>query len=290
MGWFGLGGGGGGRRAGGGEDDAPAASSSSAAAIAPPLDGQRDYRRVKVHKVRRAPSTAAAAAGAASSAEDDNNADVGRLAALVPALADLALAPGSADARAARDSAAQARRARLAREQAHAQELRELRDIYDMAAPNSVDREPHPDGAQWTQELKPLPRRIKLSRYQAEMINYQRMLMRKNIWYYRDRAGVPRGPCPLHVLKDCWVQGVVDENTLVWGQGLVDWLPARNVKLLVPMVRTPEVRVGAWLKKTFSLKPALERVRERRAEARPIAAVREEEGRDVATRQVERMR
>jgi hypothetical protein len=29
---------------------------------------------------------------------------------------------------------------------------------------------------------------------------------------------VPRGPCPLHVLKDCWVQGVVDENTLVWGQ------------------------------------------------------------------------
>jgi hypothetical protein len=29
---------------------------------------------------------------------------------------------------------------------------------------------------------------------------------------------VPRGPCPLHVLKDCWVQGIVDENTLVWGQ------------------------------------------------------------------------
>jgi hypothetical protein len=29
---------------------------------------------------------------------------------------------------------------------------------------------------------------------------------------------VPRGPCPLHVLKDCWVQGVIDENTLVWGQ------------------------------------------------------------------------
>jgi hypothetical protein len=34
----------------------------------------------------------------------------------------------------------------------------------------------------------------------------------------RDRMSVPRGPCPLHVLKDCWVQGIVDENTLVWGQ------------------------------------------------------------------------
>ena len=51
---------------------------------------------------------------------------------------------------------------------------------------------------------------------------------------------VPRGPCPLHVLKDAWVQGVIDENTLVWGHGLYDWLPAKNVKLLLPMIRTPE--------------------------------------------------
>ncbi len=36
------------------------------------------------------------------------------------------------------------------------------------------------------------------------------------------------------------VQGCIDENTLVWGQGLYDWLPAKNVKLLLPMIRTPE--------------------------------------------------
>ncbi len=36
------------------------------------------------------------------------------------------------------------------------------------------------------------------------------------------------------------MQGVIDENTLVWGQGLYDWLPAKNVKLLLPMIRTPE--------------------------------------------------
>jgi hypothetical protein len=292
MGWFGLGG----RR---GEDSASSSSASASAAPAssssrlgsgsPPHDA-RDYHRVKVHKLRREPSAVAAAGGVGAGAASSADADDARLAALVPALADLSLAAGSADARDARDAASAARRARLAREQARAEELRELRDVYDMSRPNRVDREPHPDGEQWAQELKPLPKRIRISRYQAEMINYQRMLMRKNIWYYRDRAGVPRGPCPLHVLKDCWVQGVVDENTLVWGHGLADWLPARNVKLLVPMVRTPEVRAGAWLKKTFSLGPALNRVREKRAAARPIKEVLENEGKDLASRQVERMR
>jgi hypothetical protein len=92
---------------------------------------------------------------------------------------------------------------------------------------------------------------------------------------------VPRGPCPLHVLKDAWVQGVIDENTLVWGHGLYDWLPAKNVKLLLPMVRTPEVRFGAWFKRTFSLKPALERVRERCKDARDP---------ELRTPQVDRMR
>jgi len=36
------------------------------------------------------------------------------------------------------------------------------------------------------------------------------------------------------------VHGVIDENTLVWGQGLMDWLPVRNVRTLVPQIRTPE--------------------------------------------------
>jgi len=36
------------------------------------------------------------------------------------------------------------------------------------------------------------------------------------------------------------VNGVIDENTLVWGQGLADWLPVRNVRTLVPQIRTVE--------------------------------------------------
>lgn len=51
---------------------------------------------------------------------------------------------------------------------------------------------------------------------------------------------VARGPCNLHVLRSCWTHGVIDENTLVWGQGLADWLPVRNVRTLVPQIRTVE--------------------------------------------------
>ena len=51
---------------------------------------------------------------------------------------------------------------------------------------------------------------------------------------------MPRGPCNMWVLRNCWSNGVVDENTLVWGQGLADWLPMKNVRMLIPQIRTPE--------------------------------------------------
>lgn len=78
----------------------------------------------------------------------------------------------------------------------------------------------------------------------------------------------PRGPCTLPVLRECWVNGIIDENTLIWGQGLADWLPVKNVRTLVPQIRTVEVQVATWMKKTFSLKPALQQVRKQRAGAR----------------------
>jgi len=61
-----------------------------------------------------------------------------------------------------------------------------------------------------------------------------------NIWYYRDRASVPRGPCPLTTLRTAWINGVIDENTLVWGQGLEEWVPVRNVRALPALIRTVE--------------------------------------------------
>ena len=42
------------------------------------------------------------------------------------------------------------------------------------------------------------------------------------------------------VLKEAWVDGVIDSNTLIWGQGLADIIPIRNVRTLVPQIRTVE--------------------------------------------------
>lgn len=86
----------------------------------------------------------------------------------------------------------------------------------------------------------------------------------------RDRLSTPRGPCSLPVLREAWVNGVVDENTLVWGQGLADWLPIKNVRTLVPQIRTVEVQVATWIKKNFALKPALAKARKERAAQRPV--------------------
>ena len=63
------------------------------------------------------------------------------------------------------------------------------------------------------------------------------------MWYYRDRLNVPRGPASLPVLKEAWVNGVIDGNTLIWGQGLADFIPIKNVRTLVPQIRTLE---GEW--------------------------------------------
>ena len=80
---------------------------------------------------------------------------------------------------------------------------------------------------------------------------------------------VPRGPCTMPVLREAWIHGVVDEHTLVWGKGLMDWLPARNVRALVPQIRTVEVQLATWVKRNLVLGPALRAVRKQRKNERP---------------------
>mmetsp|Transcript_11352 Transcript_11352/g.19868 ORF Transcript_11352/g.19868 Transcript_11352/m.19868 type:complete len:248 (-) Transcript_11352:471-1214(-) len=222
-------------------------------------------RKVRVHKLRP-PSKSAPTDTEGQPSQAERDADVERrIAELIPGIAELSVS-NAAQANAQR-GAAEVRQRMQDREAALREEVKELQTVYDMSVPHPVDFQTS-SAQNWSQTLRPPPKRIQLSHYQLEMINYQRMLLRKNIWYYRDRMNISRGPCPLHMLKSAWVQGVIDENTLVWGQGLFDWLPAKNVKLLLPMVRTPEVRFGAWMKRTFALKPALNRIREQRKDFR----------------------
>ncbi len=94
---------------------------------------------------------------------------------------------------------------------------------------------------EFTPKPPPKPRDVEpYSFNRLEQFDYVREVTKKNVWYYRDRISVPRGPCTLPVLREAWVNGIIDENTLIWGQGLIDWLPAKNIRTLIPQIRTPE--------------------------------------------------
>ncbi|KAK3253011.1 hypothetical protein CYMTET_37717 [Cymbomonas tetramitiformis] len=88
-----------------------------------------------------------------------------------------------------------------------------------------------------------------LKKEQAEKENYAFLALEDNIWYYRDRQNLPRGPCPLNSLRMAWINGIIDENTIVWGQGLEEWVPIRNVSALPALIRNFEVVVLTWAKK-----------------------------------------
>lgn len=152
--------------------------SESETALTGPFDNNERVRKVRIHKKTRQAFPADAS-------------DIDRsIAEIIPGLADLSLA-GPSNAAAMR-TASSIRQQLTSREESRRQQMAELSNIFDMSVPHPVDNK-RPDPSQpFDQKLRPTPQRIQLSHYQLEMINYQRMLLRKNIWYYRDRLNNPR--------------------------------------------------------------------------------------------------
>ena len=75
------------------------------------------------------------------------------------------------------------------------------------------------------------------------------------MWYYRDRAGLPRGPCQLSTLRACWVNAIIDEFTIVWGQGLEAWYPIHNVVGLTANIQSYDGAAAALLHKLWTALP-----------------------------------
>merc|ERR1719265_1321742 len=90
---------------------------------------------------------------------------------------------------------------------------------------------------------------------------WKNAVIARNVWYYRDRLSTPRGPCTLPVLRESWAKGFIDDKTLIWGNGCIDWIPIRNIALLSSAIRTPEVQLATWLKKKLVLTGKLVQVR-----------------------------
>ena len=155
-------------------------------------------RKVKLHQVVRPLSvdgTSSSAAAFANEADDDasqrhqyrNAAIDRRIAEILPSLADLPILGGPSTSAPALDERSRLRRTK---DELAAGEALELATIFDMTVPHPNDNK-LPDQP-WAPTTRPTPRKITLSSYQYEMINYQRMLLRKNIWCVGVRQGSAR--------------------------------------------------------------------------------------------------
>jgi hypothetical protein len=85
---------------------------------------------------------------------------------------------------------------------------------------------------------------------------------RENFWFYRDRTGLPRGPMTIETVKKCYINGVVDQHTLFWGNGLGDWVPLRNLRGMGDCLNDPKTRFLKFIVNRF-VYPVAERRRNR---------------------------
>ena len=108
--------------------------------------------------------------------------------------------------------------------------------------------------------------------------------MRKNVWFYRDRTGLPRGPCTLNTVRKCYANGIVDQHTLFWGNGLGDWVPLRNIRGMASSLSDPKTKFVKFLVDKFAF-PTKDRRANRDAVRRgpgEVALVLERRGGGVA--------
>ena len=86
-------------------------------------------------------------------------------------------------------------------------------------------------------------------------------MVKRTIYWYRDRSGLPRGPMTIDILKKCWINGIIDENTLMWGNGLGDWVPMRNVRGMAEVLHEPKTVFLKWLTQKVAFPKADRRAR-----------------------------
>lgn len=84
----------------------------------------------------------------------------------------------------------------------------------------------------------PPERRSARRRYNHDdrtVVDYVREATKKNIWYYRDRMSVPRGPCTLPVLKEAWVR----PKPYLWSREGLLYLSVRLREVLFQVLNPP---------------------------------------------------
>mmetsp|Transcript_19326 Transcript_19326/g.34899 ORF Transcript_19326/g.34899 Transcript_19326/m.34899 type:complete len:275 (-) Transcript_19326:349-1173(-) len=134
----------------------------------------------------------------------------------------------------------------------------ELKTVLDFNRPHPVDNMRPEDIVTSVEPVANVARKKLTQRQAADLVNHA-MQFGSNVWYYKDRLGVARGPCTIPILKKAWMKNLIDYDTMVWSVGLVDWVPVAHASYLAAYIESPEVRFGRWLFHTFNVKPRLDR-------------------------------
>ena len=66
----------------------------------------------------------------------------------------------------------------------------------------------------------------------------------------------------IETVKKCYINGVVDQHTLFWGNGLGDWVPLRNLRGMGDCLNDPKTRFLKFIVNRF-VYPVAERRRNR---------------------------
>ena len=53
--------------------------------------------------------------------------------------------------------------------------------------------------------------------------------MSESEWWYKNKDGEKTGPAPVDLLEALWLAGEMDGLTLVWQEGMPDFLPVSQV-------------------------------------------------------------
>jgi hypothetical protein len=85
----------------------------------------------------------------------------------------------------------------------------------------------------------------------------------------------------IDTVKKCWIGGIIDEHTLVWGNGLGDWVPLRNIRGMGHVLNDPRTRFLKWITQKVAFPRAevranRDRLYEEGKAASPVMKSREE--------------
>ncbi|EQC36197.1 hypothetical protein, variant [Saprolegnia diclina VS20] len=100
------------------------------------------------------------------------------------------------------------------------------------------------------------PDRFGSKRFQKKCCGHVVMApMAETRWFYANDDDVIHGPATLELLRNLWLRGELQTDTIVWRLGLTEWLSIGELPSLLSCLNTKDAIHASLLKRSASLKP-----------------------------------